>query len=169
MKSITLYVTFSAMALLIVAASGCTAKETVRMKTVAASNLCAGTQKAHSLQLVENEAQWQELFFTKIVFAQLPKPALPEVNFEKNAILLIVLDEKPTTGYTLQRSERPAVIENRQLIITVIIEKPEAGALQAQILTRPCLAIEIPGNRYDTIAVYDQNGKLFDRVITIRP
>lgn len=57
--------------------------------------------------------------------------------------LRVSLGERPTTGYALRLGESPLSSTDAGLVVTVVALTPADDAMVAQVLTRPCLDLEL--------------------------
>lgn len=144
------------------AASGC-APEGARQATVDARALYADTQ----CQGLETPgARWLK---SAADLARLHgalsggggrRVALPEVDFDKEAVLVLAMGSRPTAGYGLALAERSAVRDADGLEVRVDWREPAPGSMQAQVITYPCLLIAVPGDGYAQVRVVDAQGTL---------
>jgi len=80
------------------------------------------------------------------------------LDFTQHSLLVVYLGAQPNTGYRLQRlaSEAPLLVGRLQVEVERITPKP--GMMYAQMITSPCLLLEIPKGDYSQIEVLDQHG-----------
>lgn len=60
------------------------------------------------------------------------------------AVLLVYLGQKPTPGYGAVLRE--AGLSEGRLHIDLTAEKPDPGAMLAQVITTPCVALRVPSD-----------------------
>jgi hypothetical protein len=82
-----------------------------------------------------------------------------EVDFSTQRVLAIAMGRKPTAGYGLGLVGEHAKLRGDTLEIQVQWNEPPAGAKLAQMLTSPCLLIQLPLGGYTQIMVKDQDGR----------
>jgi hypothetical protein len=69
-------------------------------------------------------------------------PERPEVDFDEETVIVLLLGERPTGGYAVRIDE---VIERRtEVVVVVAVERPEPGEMVTQALTAPYLVATIP-------------------------
>ncbi len=76
-----------------------------------------------------------EELFKQMTSRQLPAPDAPDVDFDKNVVIYIARDPKPSAGYGLKvRSVKCA-----RGVMTVDLQEvnPQGSANQAQVITQP--------------------------------
>ena len=59
-----------------------------------------------------------------------------------DSILLVYLGQKPTPGYGA--ALRGAAVSGDRLEVDLEAQEPDPGAMLAQVITRPCVALRIP-------------------------
>lgn len=84
----------------------------------------------------------------------------PEVNFERAAVLLIEMGRRNTGGYGLQLVDRYPDIVGERARVRVAWNRPAEDVMVPQVLTSPCLMLEIPRGRYSSVQVIDQAGRV---------
>ncbi|HEY5764025.1 MAG TPA: protease complex subunit PrcB family protein, partial [Rhodocyclaceae bacterium] len=69
----------------------------------------------------------------------------------------VALGQRPTAGYGLELASTRGELRDRQLSIEISRQQPAADSMTAQVLTSPCLLIEIDAaaNRVDAVVVRD--------------
>lgn len=70
--------------------------------------------------------------------------------------LQINMGQKNTAGYAI--SLQRAQILDRVLILNVNWIEPQPGMMTAQMLTQPCVVMQLPQQEIDSVRVMDQNG-----------
>jgi len=84
-------------------------------------------------------------------------PRLPPVNFEKSRALLVSMGQQRTGGYAVNLAKQQLRIDNDAAIVEVQWLEPEPGMMLVQMLSNPCLLIEVPRGEYRKIQVLDQS------------
>lgn len=84
----------------------------------------------------------------------------PVVDFEHHGVLLITMGEQPTAGYRLNfLPERHRVeLRGRTLRVDLAWETPPPESMQAQVLTHPCMLLQLPRRSFNRVRVIDQEG-----------
>lgn len=68
-------------------------------------------------------------------------PPLPDVNFERETVLAVLLSERPTGGYAV---EPASVVEQEgELFVDVRLQEPGEDAFVTQAVTRPWLLLRV--------------------------
>jgi len=82
----------------------------------------------------------------------------PEIDFEREGVLLIRMGEKPSGGYALALSPERSCVRDRTAYVAVQWIEPQKGAMVTQALTRPYLLARMRKGEYQRIVVVDQHG-----------
>lgn len=93
-------------------------------------------------------------------FAELPPAVPPAVDFSRYGVLLISMGRRPTAGYGLNVTAEAARLQGDTLQVTVVWQEPAADSVQAQMLTEPCLLLQLPAVPFQRIQVLDQAGQV---------
>lgn len=83
-------------------------------------------------------------------------PVLPEVDYEKQSLVLYALGQKPTAGYSIDLYSDAADIKQQTLYLPVRIKQPAAGDAQAQVITSPCQVYVLPHADFADILIADE-------------
>lgn len=86
--------------------------------------------------------------------------APPNVDFEKESVVLIEMGQQPTTGYNITLGALTPAFEKGALILHLDWISPQPDAVNAQVITSPCLLISVPHKDYASILVNDQHDSL---------
>lgn len=92
----------------------------------------------------------------------LPGPAgdlAGRVDFSTHRVLAIAMGRKSTAGFSLGLIGEQAELLGDTAQIHAQWNEPSKGAIVAQMLTSPCLLIELPIGDYTQILVKDQNDR----------
>ena len=86
----------------------------------------------------------------------------PVVDFKQYGVLLISMGVQPTAGYRLNflPSAHRVVLRGRTLQVGLAWEEPPADSIQAQVLTHPCLLLQVPRQSFNRVEVFDQSGTI---------
>ena len=93
------------------------------------------------------------------ILSSAPKEAVTPVDFSNDVIVAIWMGKKPTAGYGLSLEKESAEVKKDTAVVQVKFKEPDANAMVAQIITRPCLLIKIPKGNYRKIAIVSQENK----------
>ena len=80
------------------------------------------------------------------------------IDFGRSTVIVISMGQKPTPGYAVDVVADSAVLQGGSLTISSVWRQPAEGAILAQVLTSPCVAIMVSTSRYDTVKINDQQG-----------
>jgi hypothetical protein len=138
---------------LVYAASACSQKQ-VRLQTIYSSNNCALVEQTIRTFHTSSELD-QFIRSLPRNFSQSPVSP-PEVDFEKQSLLLYATGQKPTSGYSIELYHEAAIIKQQVIYLPVRVRKPEAGSVQAQVITSPCQIYSFPKADYSEIVIQDR-------------
>ncbi len=93
-------------------------------------------------------------------FPVLPPPAPPAVDFTRQGVLLITMGQRPTAGYGLSLLADSARLREGVLTVGVDWQEPRPGYMLAQMLTTPCLLLQLPAVSFHRIQVVDRQGQV---------
>lgn len=84
----------------------------------------------------------------------------PVVDFEQYGVLLVTMGQQPTSGYRLNflPSAHRVILSGRTLQINLAWEQPPPDSIQAQVLTQPCLLLQVPRRSFTRVEILDQQG-----------
>lgn len=105
--------------------------------------IAEGAQSAAEEQafiLVQDEAELLELW--NVAYgAQLNVPPLPDVNFQREAVLAVFAGQKPTGGYGVEL--RGVELERDDVYVDLLLTEPAEGSMNTQALTSPWLMLRV--------------------------
>lgn len=119
--------------------SSVSAAEPIKMRTLAQGNF-SGLQTAINL-VVTNSAQWREIW-NKHSVQRTPAQAAPEVDFQKESVLIVTAGQKRSGGHRIEIAEVRQTGEKVQVLVKTRAAKP--GGIQIQALTAPFHIAAIP-------------------------
>lgn len=94
-------------------------------------------------------------------YAQMAAVAQPPmVDFEQYGVLLVTMGQQPTSGYRLNflPDAHRVILGGQTLQINLAWEQPSADSIQAQVLTQPCLLLQVPRRSFTRVEILDQRG-----------
>lgn len=134
---------------LIVALSGCvTAGPTapperlVSAETLAANAYCGTHEPQPDARRIVSRDAWLEHYDAVL------QPHIPldqQADFKQGEVLWIAAGRRPTAGYQLLLDQ--VSVEPEGLVIQIKEQRPRQGAMVAQVITSPCLLLQIRGAR----------------------
>ena len=93
---------------------------------------CGYTEPARLV--IETEVEWKEVW-EKVVAFQIPKPKLPEVDFETEMIIAVFMGEQRTGGYSIDITR--IIKEEEEIVVQVEEKYPDPDLLVTMALTQP--------------------------------
>ena len=123
----------------------------VPVQTIFSSNDCAIREQA--IKLINSHVELNEFFQSMPrTFSQTPIN-IPDVDHDKQSLVLYAIGQKPTAGYSIELYREEASIKEQTLYLPVRVKSPEAGSFQAQVITSPCQIYSLPRTDYAVIVV----------------
>ena len=106
--------------------------------------IASGQQSAVRIPVaraVSHADLWAD-FWAAITANQPDPPTLPQVDFEHETVVVLILGERTTGGYSVGIA---AVVERRlEVEVVVLVSRPPPGAMVTQALTTPYYVAAIP-------------------------
>ena len=135
----------------LVVLSGACSQQQVRLQTIYSSNDCA--LREPTIRSIHTSAELTEIIQSKPVnFSQTPV-VLPEVDYDKQSLILYALGQKPTAGYSIELYREEASIKEKTLYLPVRVKSPEPGSFQAQVITSPCQIYSLLRTDYAAVVI----------------
>jgi len=126
----------------------------IPMQTIFSSNNCAISEE--TLKSINESGEFKSLL--KSIpknFGQAPL-AVPEVDYEKQSVILYALGQKPTGGYSIELYKTDAMLKGKKLYLPVRIKQPASNSNQIQLITSPCQVYSLPYTDYSEIIIEDE-------------
>ena len=134
--------------------------EPVQLQVVYRGSRCPAVEPG--VEIIRDTAAWTEWRRQRdrqrLSVADGPDDDATVVDFGQSTVIVISMGQKPTPGYAVEVPEDSAVLQGETLIISSVWQQPAEGAILAQVLTSPCVAITVSTARYDTVKINDQQG-----------
>ncbi len=136
--------------------------EPMQMQVVYRDNRCPAVEPG--IQVFRDTAAWTE--WRRQRERQLFSPSneaddeATAVDFGQVTVIVISMGQKPTPGYAVEVLEDSAVLQGGSLNISSVWQQPAEGAILAQVLTSPCVAVTVPTAQYDTVKINNQHGDI---------
>lgn len=115
-----------------------------------------------------NRSQWllsQDAY--ESVFAALnkqilsaSKPNAPKVNFSRSGVLLVSMGQRRTGGFSVNLANDELIVSKRIAVVEIEWREPQPGMMTIQMLSNPCLLLEVPRGDYQTLQAVDQSQRL---------
>ncbi len=134
--------------------------EPVQLQVVYRGSRCPAVEPG--VESIRDTAAWTEWRRQRdrqlLSVADGPDDEATPVDFGQSTVIVISMGQKPTPGYAVEVLEDSAMLQGETLIISSVWQRPAEGAILAQVLTSPCVAITVSTARYDTVKINDQQG-----------
>ena len=85
-----------------------------------------------------------------------PARPLAQVDFGRSAVLAVFMGQQATAGYGLTLASPHAEIEKGSLRVRLGWREPGKGRASAQVMTSPCVLLEVPRGNFARIQIMDQ-------------
>ncbi len=85
---------------------------------------------------------------------------LPDVDFAQHGVLLVSMGQQRSGGYSIRLENENLETTANQATVYVHWQEPEPGMMVTQVITHPCIFIQVPNTGFGKIRVVDQHGKL---------
>jgi hypothetical protein len=104
----------------------------------------SGYQSASQIMVIDNSAQWIDLWQQHTSNTE-PPPPVPQVDFTRYSVVAVFAGEQPTGGYSVEivSVETSSSQTQEQLAINVEHRQPSAGDFVTEALTYPYHMIRI--------------------------
>ncbi len=107
--------------------------------------LAAGSQSAIRVPVagaITNQVVLEEVWFAMHA-NQLSPPEVPEVDFGSETVIILILGERPSAGYSVRAAE--ITLRNNSIEVRIAVSSPGPDVMTASVLTSPfqLSAIEI--------------------------
>ena len=133
--------------------SGACSQQQVHLQTIYSSNDCALRERV--IKSIHSTSELTGIIRSRPVnFSQTPAVE-PEVDFDKQSLVLYALGEKPSAGYSIELYREYANIKKQTLYLPVRVKRPVAGSIQVQVITSPCQVYSLPRMDYEDIVIED--------------
>lgn len=141
-----------------VSSDGGAADRTVSVNTLHAGANCGREEAAPAVRYIQEQAELERLFGASRSHLVGSAPsAAPQVDFERHAVVLVEMGQKPTGGYRLELGSEAMTVSDGTARLVVNWHEPEEGMLLTQALTSPCLLVQVPQDDYRAVEVVDQD------------
>ena len=114
-----------------------TEPEAIEPAETAWAILASGTQSAVRVPItraVSDPSVWRDIWYA-ITANQADPPEVPEVDFQRESAIILILGERPTGGYSVGIAD---IVERRESVEVVVeVSRPAPGEMVTQALTTP--------------------------------
>lgn len=129
------------------------------------SSVCG---KLTSSQWLDDAQQYHATFnamFQGLISDSKPQPSV--INFDSHAALLISMGQQRTGGYAVKLASQQMSVKGDRALISVNWTVAKSGMVTIQMLTNPCLLLQVPRGEYQVIDIVDQSGTV-KQTITVK-
>lgn len=125
------------------------------------SILCGDDISTGQTVWISNQTQLEQRYAEFNAQASEPVYA-PKLDFDRSGALLIAMGPQPSTGYLLSfiPDQDNAWLAGDSLVISVDWTTPAADSIQAQVITNPCLLLQLDRIPFEQVKIIDQNGEI---------
>lgn len=103
--------------------------------------------------------------FRGLISDSKPQPAV--IDFDSHAALLISMGQQRTGGYSVKLASEQMHVKGGRAEISVNWTVAKSGMVAIQMLTNPCLLLQVARGDYQVIDIVDQSGKV-KQTITVK-
>ncbi|VAW51352.1 hypothetical protein MNBD_GAMMA06-942 [hydrothermal vent metagenome] len=131
--------------------------KTLAIQSIYGSNHCAISEV--TLKSIGSQAELQNFLKSMPKNFGMDEMLEPDIDFEKQMLILYALGNKPSSGHSLELYKSDAVLIKQKLHLPVRIKQPASGSMQAQVITSPCSIYLLPRVEYSKIVIEGSAGK----------
>ncbi len=127
--------------------------DATEVKEVGRSQLCSAEDEEARVRIFDSPAavsDWQER--TGIQLAEF-------ADLERGRYALIEMGQRHTGGFGIAVSREGSVAGNTLRVYATFFS-PGEGSMRTQMITSPCVLVQLPDGPYVGVDVYDQTGSL---------
>lgn len=129
------------------------------IKLLYGSSQCGDFDRPMVTWIAQSE-DWQARYRQVLSqYVGLPSPP-PVVDFSREGVLLMAMGQRPSAGYGLSLAESFATVHDGMLMMRVDWREPSPGYRQAQVISNPCLLVQLPNASFTRIQVLDRAGQV---------
>jgi hypothetical protein len=132
------------------------------------SGISGGRGSANPRFDVVTDSETFKRVFTEIHPGQFPIPTPPDVDFTRSLVVLAMLDEKPTAGYSLRIVQISQ--HQRTLLIEVRVDSPPSDRALATVITQPYTLVRVDRPPvFDTVQFVGDNQQVLQTISLKKP
>ncbi|MDA2918523.1 protease complex subunit PrcB family protein [Desulfobacterota bacterium AH_259_B03_O07] len=99
--------------------------------------------------------------YSKIRSLELPRPPIPEINFDKYRVLVALMGQKSTAGYGIS-FDNLVLQRDNEIEIKVIFNLPPPDSVLATVVTRPYVIASIGKGSYERVKFVNEEGEILN-------
>ena len=130
---------------------GCSDEREVAVRSLGVGAQCGGAGEGASVRRLVAAAE--------VTAALSPglgaEPTAPVVNWATEAVLLVSGGQRTSAGYGVALGSNRAQVKDGAAGLRISFSSPPAGAINAQVMTSPCLVVALPRQGLRAVAVLD--------------
>lgn len=131
--------------------SGACSHQQIPLQTVFSSNNCAIEEE--TLKSISEQAELISLLESiPKNFGEAPL-SVPEVDYEKQSVVLYALGQKSTGGYSIELYKTDATLKKQKLYLPIRVKQPDANSMHIQLITSPCQVYSLPHAEYSEVII----------------
>jgi hypothetical protein len=131
------------------------------IRVIRSSLVCEGSAKGARVTWITDGATFRRVLNADRPLGMPGGPtAAPTVNFRTEGVLRIEMGMRPTTGYGFEPRAVRAVVAAGTVTVHVTTVAPRPGGIVSQMITSPCILLQMPRGGYKRIRVQDQHGQV---------
>ena len=139
--------------------------ETLHLQVIEQDIQSGETNEAMRFMVISDAQEFAEVY-NQIHAAAFQKPPRPEIDFNRQRVLIAFMGQKSTAGYEIHFA--PTVLRQADtLTIVVEMQSLAPGAIAAQVITSPYVMAVVEKGAYTQVKFVDADGRLLD-VIDVR-
>lgn len=126
----------------------------VPLQTIFSSNNCAIEEE--TLKSISEQAELIGLLQSiPKNFGEAPL-SVPEVDYEKQSVVLYALGQKSTGGYSIELYKPDATLKKQKLYLPIRVKQPDTNRMHIQLITSPCQVYSLPHTEYSEVIIEDE-------------
>jgi PrcB C-terminal len=139
--------------------------ETLHLQVIEREIQSGETNETMHFMVISDAQQFDEVY-DEIHAVDFQKPPRPEIDFDRQRVLIAFMGQKSTAGYEINFA--PTVLHQADtLTIAVETQSLAPGAIAAQVITSPYVMAVVEKGAYTQVKFVDADGRLLD-VIDVR-
>ena len=126
-----------------------------------------GAGRAPSIEWVSDQLLLERAFTRLSRQFSTASTRAPELDFKRTRVAIIYMGQQPSAGYSLQLARNEFRTYKDVAEITLEWKKPTPGMMSAQVITNPCIVVQLPVADYRQFQVVDTSGKVRVKTTTL--
>lgn len=140
-------------------------KAPLSVETILTSQICLPSADSWTVTWISSQDEFQKMFArARSNRIGGPSQGPPSIDFASNGVLAVEMGEKPTAGYGFDTDALTVSITEDTAVVKLPHRQPVPGTATAQMVTSPCILLQLSKGGYRSIRVVDQNGRTLSEV-----